>query len=183
VGELSSITKVFYACVTPTTKVLTLSSATATCPGGGTKIHWNQTGPQGPAGPQGAPGTLIVATYASGPFTFPPNGQKVVSLTWSQPATQDETIIWGVTLPPTTNCSFTTTATVGSATLPESSSVVSSTTSAGDINLAFVVSGAPATWILPAPGSSTSETMAMNLNTGCGPVDVTNFHIDVIGVQ
>jgi hypothetical protein len=39
--------KVFYACVNPTTKALTLSSSTATCPSGGSKIHWNQIGPSG----------------------------------------------------------------------------------------------------------------------------------------
>ena len=48
--ELATASTVYYACVNPTTKVMTLSTKAARCPGGGTKIHWNQAEPQGPTG-------------------------------------------------------------------------------------------------------------------------------------
>src|SRR5438309_2131746 len=32
---------VIYACVDPTTRVMTLSSQSGTCPNNGSKIHWN----------------------------------------------------------------------------------------------------------------------------------------------
>jgi hypothetical protein len=44
---LASATTVIYACVNPTTAVMTLSNKTAMCPNGGSKIHWNQRGSAG----------------------------------------------------------------------------------------------------------------------------------------
>ena len=51
--ELATPSSVIYACVNPTTKAMTQSTKSASCPNGGSKIHWNQTGPQGPSGVSG----------------------------------------------------------------------------------------------------------------------------------
>ncbi len=72
-------TAVMYACVNATTKVLTQSTATATCPSGGNKIHWNQAGPQGPKGATGATGAqgpagLAVGYFGSNSFNVPLSG-------------------------------------------------------------------------------------------------------------
>jgi hypothetical protein len=52
----SSTTVTYYACVNNTSGAITIVSATATCPTGTHKIHWNQQGPQGPQGLQGLQG-------------------------------------------------------------------------------------------------------------------------------
>jgi hypothetical protein len=52
---------VYYACVNKSTNEFLYSAATAVCPAGYVKEHWNQRGPQGPAGPQGPPGVPSVS--------------------------------------------------------------------------------------------------------------------------
>lgn len=74
---------VIYACVNGTTKAMTQSTATATCPTGATKIHWNVTGPPGPKGAPGATGPPGLAVGYFGSHTG-----SYVSLSGSNPSNQ-----------------------------------------------------------------------------------------------
>jgi hypothetical protein len=47
-------TTVYYACVNNSTGAVHMTTASAACPGGSRKIHWNQQGPRGPRGPSDA---------------------------------------------------------------------------------------------------------------------------------
>jgi putative serine protease PepD len=52
------------ACVSKTTRVMTLAPSTGTCPKGSTLVLWNKIGPRGLTGPQGLKGETGVAGVA-----------------------------------------------------------------------------------------------------------------------
>lgn len=72
------------ACVSKTTRVMTLAPSSGTCPKGSTLVLWNKTGPQGLPGPQGpkgqpgAAGSIINATNGSTILTVPAIAAKLL---------------------------------------------------------------------------------------------------------
>jgi putative serine protease PepD len=67
------------ACVSKTTRVMTLAPTNATCPKGSTLVLWSKTGPQGVPGPQG-PNGATGATGATGSILNAATGTTSLSI-------------------------------------------------------------------------------------------------------
>lgn len=72
------------ACVSKTTRVMTLAPSNGTCPKGSTLVTWNRTGPQGLPGPQGlkgetgATGSIVNAANGSTGLAVPAIAAKLL---------------------------------------------------------------------------------------------------------
>lgn len=72
------------ACVSKTTRVMTLAPSSGTCPKGTTLVLWNKTGPrgvqglQGPKGEAGAAGSIIDATTGATSLSVPTIAAKLL---------------------------------------------------------------------------------------------------------